>query len=126
MPDVYHCFYDGKGTHDVFVLGNLLAEDYENFDETKDFDEDHLKSLLECLAQLHGTGKDYLVIGPIFVDSTFLNLTSYWHFFEIKSQISQTQEILQEFRCFLLLQQISDKQKQNSVNFAPSLWQFGL
>ena len=74
MPDVYHCFYDGKGTHDVFVLGNLLAEDYENFDETKDFDEDHLKSLLECLAQLHGTGKDYLVIGPIFVDSTFVFL----------------------------------------------------
>ena len=62
MPDVYHCFYDGKGTHDVFVLGNLLAEDYENFDETKDFDEDHLKSLLECLAQLHGTGKDYLCL----------------------------------------------------------------
>ena len=61
MPDVYHCFYDGKGTHDVFVLGNLLAEDYENFDETKDFDEDHLKSLLECLAQLHGTGKNYLI-----------------------------------------------------------------
>ena len=103
-----------------------MAEDYENFDETKDFDEDHLKSLLECLAQLHGTGKDYLVIGPIFVDSTFLNLKSYWHFFEIKSQISQTQEILQEFHCFLLLQQISDIQKQNSVNFAPSLWQFGL
>ena len=89
MPDVYHCFYDGKGTHDVFVLGNLLAEDYENFDETKDFDEDHLKSLLECLAQLHGTGKNYL-IGPIFVDSTFL--ISCLYFFGVKSQISLLKE----------------------------------
>ena len=61
MPDVHHCFYDGKGTHDVFVLGNLLAEEYENFDEKKDFDEDHLKSLLECLAQLHGTGEDTIL-----------------------------------------------------------------
>ena len=59
MPDVHHCFYDGKGTHDVFVLGNLLADEYENFDENKDFDEDHLKSLLECLSQLHGTGLAY-------------------------------------------------------------------
>ena len=61
MPDVHHVFYDGKGTHDVFVLGNLLADEYENFDESKDFDEDHLKSLLECLTQLHGTGLAYKV-----------------------------------------------------------------
>ena len=47
------------GTHDVFVLGNLLADEYANFDEKKDFDDDHLKSLLECLAQLHGTGLAY-------------------------------------------------------------------
>ena len=93
MPDVYHCFYDGKGTHDVFVLGNLLAEDYENFDETKDFDEDHLKSLLECLAQLHGTGKDYLVIGPIFVDSTFVFL---WIL--LKEFFKNSLRILREFQ----------------------------
>ena len=40
-------------------MGNLLAEEYENFDDNKDFDEDHLKSLLECLAQLHGSGLAY-------------------------------------------------------------------
>ena len=61
MPEVIHCYYDGKGTDDVFVFGNLLAEDYENFDDSKDFDEEHLKSLLECLAQLHGTGLAYKV-----------------------------------------------------------------
>jgi hypothetical protein len=61
MPEVIHCYYDGKGTYDVFVLENLLAQDYENFDETKDFDEDHMKSVLECLAQLHGTGLAYKV-----------------------------------------------------------------
>ena len=38
------------------MLGNLLADEYENFNDDKNFDEDHLKSLLECLAQLHGTG----------------------------------------------------------------------
>ena len=38
------------------MLGNLLADEYQNFDDDKNFDEDHLKSLLECLAQLHGTG----------------------------------------------------------------------
>ena len=59
MPEVHHCFYNGNGSHDVFMLGNLLAEEYENFDEKKDFDEDHLNSLLECLAQLHGTGLAY-------------------------------------------------------------------
>ena len=87
MPEVIYCYYDGKGeilksftfawiwelelklivpnfflylgTHDVFVLGNLLADEYANFDEKKDFDDDHLKSLLECLAQLHGTGLAY-------------------------------------------------------------------
>ncbi len=61
MPEVIHCYYDGKGSHDVFVLENLLAQEYENFDDTKDFDEDHMKSLLECLAQLHGTGLAYKV-----------------------------------------------------------------
>ena len=42
------------------MLGNLLADEYQNFDDDKNFDEDHLKSLLECLAQLHGTGSTYL------------------------------------------------------------------
>ena len=55
VPD----FFLYEGTHDVFVLGNLLADEYANFDEKKDFDDDHLKSLLECLAQLHGTGLAY-------------------------------------------------------------------
>ena len=73
-----------------------MAEDYENFDETKDFDEDHLKSLLECLAQLHGTGKDYLVIGPIFLEPTFKISYLYVLLWSQKSNQS-TQGILQEF-----------------------------
>ena len=70
MPEVHHCFYDGQGSHDVFVLGNLLAEDYVDFDDTKDYDEDHLKSLLECLAQLHGTGLAYKV--PVLYCSKYI------------------------------------------------------
>ena len=73
-----------------------MAEDYENFDETKDFDEDHLKSLLECLAQLHGTGKDYLVIGPIFVESTF-KISYLFVFIWSQKSNQSTQGILQEF-----------------------------
>ena len=46
MPEVLHCYYDGQGIKDVFVLGNLLADEYENFDDAKDFDEEHLNSLL--------------------------------------------------------------------------------
>ncbi len=79
MPKVQHCYYDGKGDYDCFVLDNLLDEDYYNFSNEKCLNEDHmkaswrntnssssyvispvyLKAVLDCLSYLHGTGLAY-------------------------------------------------------------------
>eukprot|EP00096_Caligus_rogercresseyi_P007282 TRINITY_DN250_c0_g4_i1.p1 TRINITY_DN250_c0_g4~~TRINITY_DN250_c0_g4_i1.p1 ORF type:complete len:526 (-),score=116.81 TRINITY_DN250_c0_g4_i1:519-2096(-) len=56
FPEVIHCHYDGKGSEDVFVQGNLLSNGFENLNESKDLNEEHLFSCLDCLSQLHGTG----------------------------------------------------------------------
>jgi hypothetical protein len=31
MPERLYCYYDGKGTYDVFVFENLLADSFVNF-----------------------------------------------------------------------------------------------
>ncbi len=31
MPERLYCYYDGKGTYDVFVFENLLADSFANF-----------------------------------------------------------------------------------------------
>eukprot|EP00095_Tigriopus_kingsejongensis_P006899 maker-scaffold126_size328755-snap-gene-0.10 protein:Tk06899 transcript:maker-scaffold126_size328755-snap-gene-0.10-mRNA-1 annotation:"AGAP001552-PA" len=56
MPELLHCHYDGRGEEDVFVMNNLLAESYYNFNTGKCLDEDHLKAVLDGLSYLHGTG----------------------------------------------------------------------
>jgi len=34
MPERLYCYYDGKGTYDVFVFENLLSDGFENFNST--------------------------------------------------------------------------------------------
>merc|ERR1712224_1045933 len=53
--EIIYSHYIGDGLHDVFVLENLQSAGFAAFN-TGDLDESHLKSCLECLAQLHGTG----------------------------------------------------------------------
>merc|ERR1719277_1965645 len=44
----------------MFLFSEIyLQKNMKILMKKKDFDEDHLKSLLECLAQLHGTGLAY-------------------------------------------------------------------
>ena len=59
MPRLIHCAYDGTGLKDVFVLENLLANDYYNFTNEKCLNEEHMKSVLDCLSYLHGAGLAY-------------------------------------------------------------------
>uniref|UniRef100_A0A0K2T6X4 CHK kinase-like domain-containing protein n=1 Tax=Lepeophtheirus salmonis TaxID=72036 RepID=A0A0K2T6X4_LEPSM len=59
FPEVIHAYYDGKGISDVFVLGNLLSDGFENLNEKQDLNEEHLYSCLDCLSQLHGTGMSF-------------------------------------------------------------------
>ena len=59
MPTLVHCHYDGRGSHDVFVLENLLAEDYYNFTNEKCLNVEHMEAVLDSLAYLHGTGLAY-------------------------------------------------------------------
>ena len=72
MPEVIHASYNNKGNkfqpkvvdtefEDVFVLENLLESGYENYDNAKSLDESHMMAVLECLAQLHGTGMAYKI-----------------------------------------------------------------
>ena len=55
IPEIIYTRYTGDQLTDVFVLENLLAAGFEPFKEG-DLGEEKLKSSLECLAQLHGTG----------------------------------------------------------------------
>ena len=72
MPEIVHASYNAKGHtfrpaitkgdyEDVFVLENLLESGYENFDASSCLSESHMKAVLECLCQLHGTGMAYKV-----------------------------------------------------------------
>ena len=55
MPEIIHVSYN-EADDDVFVMENLLADSYVNYDGENSLDMDHMKSVLECLGQLHGTG----------------------------------------------------------------------
>jgi len=58
IPEIIYSHYCGDEIHDAFILQNLVAEGFEPFKEG-DLSEENLKSCLECLAQLHGTGLAY-------------------------------------------------------------------
>jgi len=55
IPQQVYSYYKGDGKNDVFVLENLIAADYEPFKDEL-LTKEYLKSCLECMAQLHGTG----------------------------------------------------------------------
>ena len=59
IPEIIHSAYSDDPATDVFVLENLLSSGYESYKEGDLEDETLLKSCLECLAQLHGTGIAY-------------------------------------------------------------------
>ena len=45
--------------HYPFVLENLLESGFENYENGTSNDESHMRAVLECLSQLHGTGIAY-------------------------------------------------------------------
>ena len=70
MPEVVHVSYNEKGHEfqpsiidteyaDVFVLENLLESGFENYENGTSNDDSHMRAVLECLSQLHGTGIAY-------------------------------------------------------------------
>ena len=59
IPEIIYSAYSDDPATDVFVLENLLSSGYESYKEGDLEDETLLKSCLECLAQLHGTGVAY-------------------------------------------------------------------
>ena len=70
MPEVVHVSYNEKGHEfqpsiidteyvDVFVLENLLESGFENYENKTSNDDSHMRAVLECLSQLHGTGIAY-------------------------------------------------------------------
>ena len=58
IPEIIYSNYTGDEVEDVFVLENLMAADFNSYKDG-DLQEETLKSCLECLAQLHGTGLAY-------------------------------------------------------------------
>jgi len=56
IPEILYCHYSGDEKHDAFVMENLVASGFVPYGGEGDLTEDKLKSCLECLAQLHGTG----------------------------------------------------------------------
>ena len=58
IPEIIYSRYTGDETTDVFVMENLLSAGFEPYKEGN-LVEENLKSCLECLAQLHGTGLAY-------------------------------------------------------------------
>jgi len=65
IPEIIYSHYCGDEIHDAFILQNLVAEGFTPFKDG-DLNEVNLKSCLECLAQLHGTGLAYkLHVGGI-------------------------------------------------------------
>ena len=61
MPEVIHVRYEpeDKPDENVFVMENLTADSYVNYDGETCLDSDHMMSVLETLGQLHGTGLAY-------------------------------------------------------------------
>jgi len=61
MPEVLHVSYDPDQGDDsnVFIMENLTADSYLNYDGETCLDSDHMNSVLETLGQLHGTGLAY-------------------------------------------------------------------
>ena len=59
IPEIVYSAYSDDPATDVFVLENLLSAGYESYKDGDLEDETLLKSCLECLAQLHGTGIAY-------------------------------------------------------------------
>merc|ERR1719430_1773681 len=55
-PEILYCNYSGDEKHDAFVMENLVGSGFVPYGGEGDLTEDKLKSCLECLAQLHGTG----------------------------------------------------------------------
>ena len=58
IPEILYSHYTGDEVSDVFVLENLVAADFQAYRDG-DLTQETLKSCLECLAQLHGTGLAY-------------------------------------------------------------------
>ena len=59
IPEILHSSSSDEPATDVFVLENLVSSGYESYKEGDLASETLLKSCLECLAQLHGTGIAY-------------------------------------------------------------------
>ena len=59
IPEIIYSQYTDNSTTDVFILENLLAAGFEAYKDEDNLQEETLKSCLECLAQLHGTGLAY-------------------------------------------------------------------
>merc|ERR1712106_447644 len=60
VPEVIYCYYSGDEVHDAFIIENLVETGFLTC-TTKDLHvdnngKDYLKSTLETLSQLHGTG----------------------------------------------------------------------
>ena len=60
IPEIIYSRYTGDQLTDVFVLENLLAAGFQPYKDG-DLGEENLKSCLECLAQLHGTGMAFKI-----------------------------------------------------------------
>jgi len=56
IPEIIYSHYIGDEVHDAFVIENLTAAGYTSFTNSTGFTQDYLRSVLGCLAQLHGTG----------------------------------------------------------------------
>merc|ERR1711892_1594243 len=60
VPEVIYCYYSGDEVHDAFIIENLVDSGFVTC-TTKDLHvdnsgKDYIKSTLETLSQLHGTG----------------------------------------------------------------------
>jgi len=118
IPEVVYSHYTGDEVHDVFVLANLVADGFSPYQEG-DLAEENLKSCLECLAQLHGTGLAYKheVGGVQAVLARFPGLEEQAQIKDILDKRDTRKCVRRNFLPFLKFLEVSDPGLTNYTSF---------
>jgi len=122
IPEILYCHYSGDEIHDVFVLENLMSSGFTPYRDG-DLKEKTLKSCLECLAQLHGTGLAYKAHlgGKNKVLAQFPDMSEQAQLEDILKQRETRKCIRRNFLPFIKYLEISDPALTNYTGFLSKL-----
>jgi len=130
IPEVLYCHYSGDEIHDAFVLENLVASGFVPYRGEGDLREDQLKSCLECLAQLHGTGMAFKLQqgGVDQVLAEFPNMSEQAQLQDILEKRETRKCIRRNFLPFIKYLEVSDPSLESYTGFLARIEQnlFGI